>query len=232
MKTAGRCAIGVMARAPSAAGKTRLAPHLSEARRAALRVALLADTLVMIGRLSDIDAFVFFTPDEAEPEIAALMDRPLPCVRQGDGDLGQRMVSAIGHLIDRCGYDMAMLVGADIPLLGSEHVAEARETLQASGGLVLGPADDGGYYLIGMTKVHAGLFAPIEWGGDRVLTDTLSAAGRLGIEARLIRGAYDIDTLEDLRRLDRDLAGAAPDVAPHVRRWLGAASDVVSPRQV
>jgi rSAM/selenodomain-associated transferase 1 len=231
MKSTAACAIGVMARAPSAAGKTRLAPHLSEARLAALRVALLADALGTIGRLSDIEAFVFFSPDEAEPEVTALMDRPLPCVRQGDGDLGQRMLSAIGHLIDRCGYDMAMLVGADIPLLGSEHVAEARDALQASG-LVLGPADDGGYYLIGMTKVHAGLFAPIAWGTDRVLTDTLSAAFRLGIEARLIRGAYDIDTMDDLRRLDGDLAGAAPDIAPHVRRWLRAASDVVSPRQV
>ena len=97
---------------------------------------------------------------------------------------------------------------------------EARDTLQASGGLVLGPADDGGYYLIGMTEVHDGLFEQIEWGTDSVLTDTLRAAERLGIEARLIGSTYDIDTIDDLRRLERDLASMATAVAPQVRRWF------------
>ena len=224
-----RCAVGVMARAPSAAGKTRLAPHLSSARLAALRAALLADTLDVIAAVAhtgSLDAVLFFTPAGAEREIAALTSHSFPCVCQSDGDLGQRMRSALEELLGPRSYDAAMLVGADIPLLNVRHLVEARDTLQSSGGLVLGPADDGGYYLIGMTQVHDGLFEEIEWGTDSVLTDTLRAAERLGIEARLIGGTYDIDTIEDLRRLERDLESAASTVAPHVRRWFleGAAT--------
>jgi glycosyltransferase A (GT-A) superfamily protein (DUF2064 family) len=71
-----------------------------------------------------------------------------------------------------------------------------------------------------MTKVEGGLLDQIEWGTGSVLTDTLRAAERLSIDARLIASTYDIDTIEDLRRLERDLATAASEVAPHVRRWF------------
>ena len=62
------------------------------------------------------------------------------------------MLAALRHLLDADGYDAALLVGSDIPLLSADHLVEAIETLQASGGVVLGPADDGGYYLIGMKQ--------------------------------------------------------------------------------
>jgi rSAM/selenodomain-associated transferase 1 len=212
-----------MARAPSAAGKTRLSPHLSAARLAALRAALLADTLDVIdaaARAGGVDAFLFFTPAGAEPEVAAVTNHPIPCVCQSDGDLGQRMRSALETLLGPRGYDAAMLVGADIPLLHARYLLDARDTLHSSGGVVLGPADDGGYYLIGMTMLHGGLFERIEWGTGSVLTDTLRAAERLGIEARLIGSTYDVDTIEDLRRLERDLGSMASGIAPHVRRWF------------
>jgi uncharacterized protein len=210
----------VMARAPSAGGKTRLAPHLAPARLAALRVALLADTLQVVAAVRDVDVTVFFTPADGESEIAALTGLPLSLVPQPDGDLGQRMRSALEYLIDARGHREAVLVGADIALLAVAHIVEACDALETSGGVVLGPADDGGYYLIGMTAVHAGLFEQIAWGGDSVLTDTLRAAERSGVDARLIRRAYDIDTIDDLHRLEQDLATAAPDIAPHVRVWF------------
>ena len=215
-----RRAVGVMARAPSAGGKTRLAPHLSPPRLAALRVALLADTLQVVAAVTDVDVTVFFTPADTELEIAALTTRPLSLVPQPEGDLGQRMRSALEYLIDARGHREAVLVGTDIALLAVAHIAEACDALETSGGVVLGPADDGGYYLIGMTAVHAGLFEQIAWGSDSVLTDTLRAAEQSGVDARLIRRAYDVDTIDDLRRLERDLATAAPDIAPHVRVWF------------
>lgn len=213
-------ALGVMARAPSA-GKTRLATHLSEARLVTLRGALLADTLGAVACLPpDVDVFVFFTPDEAGSEMAALVEPGVPCIRQASGHLGERMRFALEELLGHRQYGAAMLVGADVPLLGVEHIADARDTLQASGGIVLGPADDGGYYLIGMTKVHEPLFEGIAWGTDSVLTDTLRAADRLGLEATLIRSAYDIDTIDDLLRLERDLKWVSSVTAPNVRRWF------------
>ena len=79
---------------------------------------------------------------------------------------------------------------------------------------MLGPADDGGYYLIGMTRPHAALFDGIAWGSESVLTDTLRTAERIGVEARLVRSAYDVDTFDDLLRLERDLAWAPADLCP------------------
>jgi len=213
-----------MARAPSAAGKTRLARDVPPARLTALRAALLADTLEVVGRAAEtlaIDAVVFYTPAGAAPEMLAASGRPFPHVCQSDGDLGDRMRSALAHLLDDRGHASAMLVGADIPFLSASHLADARNALEASGGVVLGPADDGGYFLIGMTKVHAGLFDGIEWGSASVLAATLRAAGRHGIETRLLAGSYDVDTIEDLQRVEHDLATSAPDVAPHVRAWFG-----------
>jgi glycosyltransferase A (GT-A) superfamily protein (DUF2064 family) len=88
--------------------------------------------------------------------------------------------------------------------------------------VVLGPAADGGYYLIGMRRVYAELFEGIAWGTASVLTDTLRVADRAGIEARLIRAAYDVDKIEDLQRLEDDLRTSSPELAPHVRAWFGA----------
>jgi rSAM/selenodomain-associated transferase 1 len=220
-----------MARAPSSGGKTRLAPHLSAVRLASLRAALLADTLHALGDRDD--TYVFFTPDESAGEMASLCagaaagrihgSAPASVPRlvpQGTGDLGARMLGALRHLLEPRGYDAAILVGSDIPLLGGDHLHDAEETLRASGGVVVGPADDGGYYLIGMTQPHAGLFEGIAWGTESVLTDTLRAAERIGVEARLVRSAYDLDTFDDLLRVERDLAWAPGAACPELRRWL------------
>lgn len=235
--------IGVMARAPSSGGKSRLAPHLSGTRLCALREALLADTLRTVTRASlrpsrqppfpsatsvaaagdgggPSETIVFVTPGDAVGEVSGLSKAAVACVPQADGDLGIKMCAAFAHLLETLKYDAAILVGSDIPLLTTGHLDDARETLAATRGVVLGPADDGGYYLIGMRRVHAELFDAVEWGTASALTDTLRAADRAGIEARLIRAAYDVDTIEDLHRLERDLQAAPLDLAPHVRAWF------------
>jgi rSAM/selenodomain-associated transferase 1 len=213
--------IGIMARAPSA-GKTRLAPHLSPRRLETLRAALLADTLdVVASACTEVDeAVIFFTPPGSENEIATLAPHSFARSLQVDGDLGQRMCAALEDLLDVRRCDAALLVGSDIPFIRADTLIEAREELRARGGVVVGPAADGGYYLIGMAQVHAPLFEGIEWGTSRVLADTMQAAARCGVDTRLVRGAYDVDTIEDLRRLERDLASAPDGAAPRVRRWF------------
>jgi rSAM/selenodomain-associated transferase 1 len=239
-----RLGVGVMARAPSSGGKTRLASHLSEHRLLAFRRALLADTLRTVSDLPPsldssrselrrgkplgretpsplpVEVIVFVEPGDASAEVEALSATPVVCVPQVEGDLGRRMHTAFAHLLHTPNCDAAILVGSDIPLLTADHFDEARKTLDATRGVVLGPADDGGYYLIGMRRVYAELFEGVEWGMSSVLTDTLWIADRAGIEARLIRPAYDVDTLDDLHRLEDDLRSSAPELAPHVREWF------------
>lgn len=211
-----RTALGVMARTPSA-GKTRLAPHVTSERLHTLRVALLSDTLMTAAAATDIDPFIFVSGDAA---ISGCLPRPMPLVEQTGDDLGQRMRAALTDLLVDRGYDAAMLIGTDIPFLSRSHISDARARLAAHDGIVLGPADDGGYYLIGMKQLHAGLFEHVAWSTERVLTDTLSAADRLGLEARLLPSLYDIDTIDDLRRAERDLEVAPSGVAPNLRAWL------------
>jgi rSAM/selenodomain-associated transferase 1 len=213
-----------MARAPSSGGKSRLGSGVSPARLDALRAALLADTLDVVGRAVDLfnfDATIFVTPRDGAAEILMLSDRSWPVAAQSEGDLGGRMRAALAHLVAG-GAPSAILVGTDIPMLTVAHLAAARDLLETSGGVVLGPAEDGGYFLVGMRQVHAALFDGVAWGTASVLTDTLRLADRAGIEVRLIEGCYDVDTMDDLRRLERDLASAAADVAPHMRAWFGA----------
>lgn len=213
-------AVGVMARAPSAPGKTRLAADLPESRLRALREALLADTLTVICSVARVQPFVFVTPDDAGDEMLPYLPREVPVRAQRGDDLGARMRNALAELIDVEQFDAAILVGTDTPLITAEHIDEAITLLRTRGGVVLGPADDGGYYLIGMTRVFPELFAGIEWGSDSVLMDTMRTAERRRIDVCLIRGAYDIDTIEDLRRLARDLELEPPQVAPHTRQVL------------
>jgi rSAM/selenodomain-associated transferase 1 len=211
--------VGIMTRAPSSGGKTRLAAHLSEDRLRTLRAALLADTLQTVSAVPDADRVVFFTPADGGAEIRLLSAAPLPLVAQTGADLGARMRAALEHLLQARSCEAAILVGTDMPLLTAEHINEARDILDTFRGVVLGPTDDGGYYLIGMRAARAELFQGVEWGTASVLADTLSAAARIGLEARLMRAGYDVDTIEDLRQLERDLRKAPSDLAPRLRAW-------------
>jgi rSAM/selenodomain-associated transferase 1 len=215
-----RYAVGVMARAPSSPGKTRLAAHLPPDRLRSLRVALAADTLATVCALPGADPVVFATPDGAEDEIRALAPRPVRVVPQSGASLGDRMRNALAQLLDGDGYEAAMLIGTDLPLLTEDHFAEAEALLRSRGGVVIGPADDGGYYLIGMTRVCPSLFEAIAWGSDTVLFETLEAAARAHVDACLIRGGYDVDTIEDLRRVAADLEHEPSALARRLRRWL------------
>jgi rSAM/selenodomain-associated transferase 1 len=210
--------VGIMARAPSAVGKTRLAPHLSAVRLRALRTALLADTLQALHDLPN--TIVYFTPDEADPEMASLCGAAIARVAQGGGDLGARMRRAIHDLVETRKYDAAILIGSDIPWLRAQHVRRAADLLQGGADLVLGPADDGGYYLIGMRRVQAPLFEGIEWGTSSVLHSTLRTAQQIGVNVQLVQREYDVDTFADLSRLQRELDCAESDACPHLRQWF------------
>lgn len=217
-----RMAVGILARAPSSGGKSRLAPHVSEPRLQALRAALFVDTVYAVLQATELVPFVFFTPAEGRDEIEALTPA-IAMVPQRGHDLGERMRHALARLVVDSGFSGAMVVGADVPLLSPEHLTAAATALRERDGVVLGPAEDGGYYLIGMKEPNDPLFDGIAWGSTTVLADTIARAAPRGIPIHLLRAAYDVDTIDDLRRAERDLADADPTVAPNLRAWFSAA---------
>jgi uncharacterized protein len=130
----------------------------------------------------------------------ARADRTFP---QRPGDLGERMTGAMEEVLSR-GYRNVVLVGSDIPHLPLATVAEAFARLGRGARLVIGPAEDGGYYLIGAASVPP-VFTGVEWGSAGVLAATIERARDAGIEPELMASLYDIDGPAELGRLRQDI---------------------------
>jgi rSAM/selenodomain-associated transferase 1 len=117
--------------------------------------------------------------------------RKIPLISQKGSDLGEKMYNAIKWLFSK-GYKKVSLIGADSPDLPLAFIIDAFEKLN-SYKLVIGPSEDGGYYLIGMNKPYDSIFKDIQWGHDSVLKDTISNANAAGISYFLLPEWYDID---------------------------------------
>jgi len=125
---------------------------------------------------------------------------PLLLAAQGDGDLGERMQRAFERALDAC--DWAILIGSDIPALDAEYLRRAAMHLRSGCAAVLGPAEDGGYVLIGLRRPLPGLFRGMRWGSATVLAETRSRLDRLGCRAAELQALWDLDRPEDLPRIE------------------------------
>mgnify|MGYP001147948482 CR=1 FL=1 len=135
-------------------------------------------------------------------------------------DLGDALFGATRDLL-LAGHDCVLLVNGDSPTLPSRFLVQAIEALRSAGDrLVLGPASDGGYYLIGLRRVHRELFDGMPWSTPAVLEETIRRARRLGLRVARLAPWYDVDTGEDLARLRSELEDGAPRPPVHTRRLL------------
>lgn len=198
--------------------KTRLVPPLTHDQAAGLARALLQDTVARLQAMAGVTLAIAVEPAEAMPEVRASLP-PVECLPQPPGDLGARLAVVIAdRFADRAAA--VVVIGSDHPTLPTEMVAQAVAWLrEGRDEVVVGPAEDGGYCLLGLTRPHPELFRDIPWSTPQVLATTLdrAAAGRLPV--RSLPTWYDVDTPADLARLQRDLA-AHPDTAPATARWL------------
>ena len=124
----------------------------------------------------------------------------IPCLNQGEGDLGERLHRAFAQAFAQ-GAQAVVVIGADCPDLGPALFAQAFSALTRKD-LVLGPAMDGGYYLVGLTRPAPALFADIPWGSGEVLTATLKQAQEMHLSIHLLEPLADVDRPEDLRHFD------------------------------
>jgi uncharacterized protein len=220
--------IAVMARAPSSEGKSRLIRDLDTHDGASLRLALLRDTLEAISSLAD-DKALLYTPPDREAEIRAATPFRAIFLPQRGATLGERMYEGARELLT-LGFDNVVLIGSDLPTLPPAHVSAALDILmRRSEVLVLGPAEDGGYYLIGLGQSRTEFFEHIPWGTPLVLQRTREAAESLGIPVETVPRWYDIDSASDLRRV-RHLSEELHGAARYTRAWLAAAPPAVRAR--
>jgi rSAM/selenodomain-associated transferase 1 len=183
---------------PARAGrvKTRLIGELRPAEAAELHAAFLEDLLERL-RDGDFELRLAWALDPEDRVPAG----PYPGMRQEGGDLGQRLHHALSTAA--ADADSVAALGSDHPTLPLELVHRAFERVESGVDVVLGPAEDGGYYLIALRAgaVSPRLFADIAWSTPSVLAQTLERCRELGLAVELLPEAADVDTPEDLRRL-------------------------------
>jgi rSAM/selenodomain-associated transferase 2/rSAM/selenodomain-associated transferase 1 len=212
-----RCAVLVMARAPWAPGKTRI-PARDEQAHTALREALLFDTLDAAGSVRRLDRLVACEPSDAVPRLQDALGGEWDVIGQRGASLGERMSHAFEDAFG-LGYESVVMIGSDLPDLPARLVPEAFRALERHrDAVVLGPATDGGYYLVGVNRPQPALFDEIEWSTGRVLEQTLEVARRAGLRVTLLERWSDVDSEEDLRQLATRASAAG--AAPRTRAWM------------
>ncbi|HJR08216.1 MAG TPA: TIGR04282 family arsenosugar biosynthesis glycosyltransferase [Pyrinomonadaceae bacterium] len=238
---AGSCALAVMTKAPRAgASKTRLVPPLTDEEAARLSAAFLRDTAQNIADVcaenSDdtraFEAVAVYTPAGAEAEFDKLLPQSFALLAQRGDSFGERLFQAASDLFT-LGYESCCLIDSDSPTLPRALLAAAVAELSRAGDrVVLGAADDGGYYLIGLKRAHPQLFEGIAWSTEEVLAQTVERAREINLDVALLPAWYDVDDATTLRRLCAELFDAphggdapcapklAPYSAPHTRAEL------------
>jgi uncharacterized protein len=200
-------AVAIMAKAPRpGAVKTRLCPPLLAAEAAALYRCFLLDKIAAVQALVGARPVVAYTPDEAQAEFAGLAP-DFTLVPQRGPDLGARLHATLTGLL-AAGHPGAIAVDSDTPTLPREFLQQAVDCLTRPGpDVVLGPTEDGGYYLIGLRAAHRALFDGIPWSTSAVREVTLRQAAAAGLQVVCTPAWFDVDTPDDLRRLQTVLDG-------------------------
>ena len=202
--------------------KTRLCPPFTPESAAEFYRCLLLDTLALMARLEMADHTVAYTPDSARDYFEGLAPNGFRLVPQQGGDLGERLANALAHHFD-LGYRRVVIMNSDGPTLPQACLEEAFSGLD-SADVTLGLSHDGGYYLIGMKRLHPELFRGIDWSTEQVIPQTLAICRRLGLAVHQLPAWYDVDVEADLARLADDLArdpAAAPRTWAFLQSWEG-----------
>ena len=215
-----RRALVVVGKAPIAGQvKTRLCPPLTLAQAAGLHHAFLGDTVALASAGLVADVAVLYPPRPgAEAALAAAVGSAVRLLPQRGEGLGDALAGAAADLFGH-GYDQVALLSSDNPTLPPAYVAAAFAALDRHD-VALGPAEDGGYYLIALGRPHLGLFERITWSTAAVFAETCERAAALGLRVATTPRWYDVDDVAGLRRLFAEVEAGGGSTASHTRAFL------------
>lgn len=214
-------ALVIMAKLPAVGHtKSRLSPALTAREAAALYEALLRDTIQLAARLVGMQLVIAITPPDALDYFRRISPPGTRLLPVAGADIGECLNQALSQLLTE-GYTQAIALNSDGPSLPITYLRRALDELdRRRTDVVLGPSDDGGYYLIGLKRPHPALFRGVAWSTERVTRQTLARAEAMGLEVAQLPSWYDVDTDADLQRLLQQLRTLPDDALPHTRRWL------------
>ena len=213
-------ALIVMAKKPwPGETKTRLSPPLTPKDAAALYRCLLLDTLELMSRLQSTRGVVAYAPTHAQQYFQEIVPDGFELVPQLGLNLGERLDNVLRRCLER-GYGQAVVMNSDGPTLPADYLLRAFRCLDDGDvDVVLGPSDDGGYYLIGLKQPCSALF-DIVMSTSTVFQETMERARRQGLRVTCLPPWYDVDTPEELRRLATEVSSLPDEVASNTRRFL------------
>jgi rSAM/selenodomain-associated transferase 1 len=199
------CRVMVFARAPQPGeAKTRLIPALGKAGAAELHSRLVVHCLraAADARIGPVE--LWCTPHTSDPFFRECQrSLGVSLYAQGGGDLGARMRRAFESALARSRH--AILVGSDIPALSVQYLRDADRALAQGDDVVIGPAEDGGYVLVGLSRCDPELFRGIPWGGSEALAETRRRIAGLSWRSSELPVLWDVDRPEDLERLPEEM---------------------------
>lgn len=201
--------------------KTRLTPPLQPEQAAALYECFLRDTVELMRQVPGVQPAIAYLPVEERAYFAALAP-DFELIQQEGNHLGERLDNALNHYLGR-GYTRAAIMNSDGPNLPVAFLTGAFQALDDGADVVLGPSDDGGYYLIGLRRPAPRLLREVRMSTPEVLADTLRLAARENLRVALLPAWYDVDDSGSLERLRTELAEAPDGVARHTKALLGTA---------
>ena len=205
-------AIGIICKAPQPGrAKTRLATAIGEVAASELSACFLRDVAAAIEAVPEAlgrRGYGVYAPAGAEHIMRELLPAGFGLLLQVGDDLGHVLIGAARAFLAE--HDCVLLVNGDSPTLPARFLVLAMETLREPGDrMVLGPASDGGYYLIGLKRPHRHLFTQIAWGTETVARSTCERAAEIGLATILLPEWYDVDDIQTLRWLQDELFGHA-----------------------
>ena len=173
--------------------KTRLAKDIGDERARAIYLQLLQHTLEITRGLS-FRKFIYYADEVSDYDLWSVPGYTKR--KQNGNDLGERMLNSFKELFDQ-GFTQIIIIGSDCLQIQTEHLQEAVVLLESSAA-VIGPASDGGYYLLGLTKLYPDLFVNKPWSTDQVFAKTIDDFNNQGISFALLEELSDIDDITDL----------------------------------
>jgi rSAM/selenodomain-associated transferase 1 len=189
--------------------KTRLQPELSPERSLALYMAMGEDLVSRFRNSADFDLQIHFWPPDAKKELQHWLGADLNYFPQNEGNLGVKMHLVFSHVFGQ-GCRRAVIIGSDLPALTGVHIRSAFQQLE-NHDAVLGPTDDGGYYLIGLKALYPELFENVKWSTEQVWPQTLRNARKTGLSFARLPRETDVDTFAEVfdlwKRLNQPQGG-------------------------
>jgi uncharacterized protein len=214
-------AVAIMAKAPQPGQvKTRLCPPLSHSEAAQLYQCFLVDKIAQVNGLHGGAPVVSYSPDESKPMFTDLTPSHFTLIPQRGDDLGARLLFTFEQLF-RQGYPQVLVIDSDTPTLPTAYLEQALRLIAAEeNDVVLGPTEDGGYYLIGLRQSHHALFERMPWSSSQVFPETKRRSEQFGLTVACTEAWYDVDTPEDLTRLIASLDHLQDGLARQTRQFL------------